>query len=95
MNSVKDEDDITVSEDPNGPKIGLEELKGPSGREGCETPRIQMVQSTQKVQKARMSHIKEDDEEKRAMGWGLTYIYGTNKSVATLPQGRGGGKTKI
>ena len=44
MNSVKDEDDITVSEDPNGPKIGLEELKGPSGREGCETPRIQMVQ---------------------------------------------------
>ena len=53
MNSVKDEDDITVSEDPNGPKIGIEELKGPSGREGCETSRIQMVQSTQKVQKAR------------------------------------------
>ena len=44
VNSVKDEDNITDQEDPNGPKIGLEELKGPSGREGCATPRIQMVQ---------------------------------------------------
>ena len=38
VNSVKDEDNITDQEDPNGPKIGLEELKGPQVAEKAVRP---------------------------------------------------------